>query len=425
MAKKKSLSVSVKPYAEAERPVKAVSEAAAVGLSNTLPTAQSLYTYNCCLDYVKFRFNGEFDAHSDFFRNLLAVLKVKPSMYVEEHGNNGYEKKLVFDENVIFQIGGRTTRNGDGEETWLMEMSGSSCRDFDTRGCSWIDLLSLCLKHRGICTRVDVAIDDFTGNISVDEIKYRVFHKLYTMPMRSWKKTGTSDILGEGVEIEDKDDVRSIESLNNGFTADFGTKYSKQLSIYNKKAERLSKEYAVFVKSWLRYEGRFFKESAVSAVNIILASLQDNTFVKTVAGLIRGLVEFKEKNNLDHRHRYMAPVWKKWDNMLHSAEKITFVNQAKIETSLARKHEWLLEYAGKTLVKAYLANPGAFDKLMAFIFNHAVEKLDNSDISSINKLRRQDKRKDVTLESSQQFIKDNFEKESDDPYISAVFYRYI
>lgn len=424
MAKKNSLSVSVKPKASAVRPGKAGSEAAAVGLSNTLPIAYQSYTYNTCLDYVKFRFNGEFDAYSDFFRNLLAVLKVKPTMYVEEHGNNGYEKKLVFEENVIFQVGGRTTRNRDGDETWIMEMSGSSCRDFDERGGSWIDLLSLCLKHRAVCTRIDVAIDDFTGMISVNEIKYRIFHKLYSMPMRSWKKTGTPDVLSEGIEDKDKE-PKVIDSLNDGFTADFGTKYSKQLSIYNKRAERMSKDYAVFVKSWLRYEGRFFKESAVSAVNIILASLQDNTFAKVAAGLIRGLVEFKEVNSMNHRNRCHAPIWKKWDDMLHGVEKITFVNQAKIETSLARKHEWLLEYAGKTLVKAYLANPGAFDKLMSFIFNHSAEKLDNNDISSINKLRRQDKRKDVTLESSQQFIKDNFDKDLDDPYISAVFYRYM
>ncbi|MDD4154782.1 MAG: replication initiation factor domain-containing protein [Bacilli bacterium] len=424
MAKKKSLSVSVKPYAEAERPVKAVSEAAAVGLSNTLPIMESSYTYNVCLDYVKFRFNGEFDVGNSFFRDLLHILKVKPTMYDETHGNNGYEKKLVFEENVIFQVGGRTTKNRDGEETWLMEMSGSSCRDFDERGGSWIDLLSLCLKNGGICTRIDVAIDDFTGKISVNEIKYRIFHHLYSMPMKSWKKFGTPEVLSEGIENQDKE-AEVIDSCNEGFTADFGTKYSKQLSIYNKRAERMSKEYAVFVKSWIRYEGRFFKDSAVSAVNLVLSSLESNTFSSVVSGLIRGLVEFKEVNGYSHLDRSRAPIWKKWEAMLGFVEKITFVNQAKIESSLARKHEWLLEYAGKTLVKAYIANPGAFDKLMAFIFNHAVEKLDNSDISSINKLRRQDKRKDVTLESSQQFIKDNFDKDLDDPYISSVFYRYI
>ena len=118
--------------------------------------------------------------------------------------------------------------------------------------------------------------------------------------------------------------------------------------------------------------------------------MEDKKFPEVVAGLIRGLVEFKEVNNMNHRNRCHAPIWKKWDEMLGSVEKITFVNQAKIETSLARKHEWLLEYAGKTLVKAYLANPGSFDKLMAFIFNRSVDKLDNNDISSINKHRRQD-----------------------------------
>lgn len=421
MAKKKSLSVSVKPYAEAERPVKAVSEAAAVGLSNTLP----IYHYSICLDYVKFRFDGEFDFDSKFFKDLLTILKVKPFLFEESKGNMGYKKKLIFDENVIFQYGGDTTKNGEGNETWLLEMSGSSCRDFDERLGSWVDFLSHCVNGKGRCTRIDVAIDDFTGNISVDEIKYRIRKGLFSMPMRSWKMHGGVELLSPGVEKQTINGVDLIQSHNDGFTADFGTKYSKQLSIYNKRAERMSKEYAVFVNSWLRYEGRFFKESAVSAVNIILASMQNGTFQSVAAGLIRGLVEFKEKNNFSKHHRARAPIWKKWDEMLNHVEKITFVNQAKIETSLARKHEWLLNYAGKTLTKALLANPGKFEDLISFIFRLSIDKLDKNDIASINKLRRQAGKPDITPEFALGFVKDNYEENKDDTYIKDVFYRYI
>lgn len=407
----------VLPEGEARRPVKAGSEASAVGLSNTLPSAE----YSTCIDYVKFRFNGEFDFESNVFKDLLAVLKLKPFLYDKEKGNNGYDVKLIFDENVIFQVGGQTTKNGDGESTWLLEMSGSSCRDFEERGGDWYEFLSYCLKHRSVATRIDVAIDDFTGKISTDDIKYRIRNKFYSMPMRSWKLQG-------GAEILDDDSKKKLEvtiSKDNGFTADFGTKYSKQLSIYNKRAERMSKEYAVFVTHWLRYEARFFKESAVSAVNIVLSSLEKDNFSEVVSGLVRGLVDFKEKNNLNHRDRSKAPVWKKWEEMLRGAEKITFVNQAKLETSLARKHEWLLTYAGPTLLKAMLANPSEFEKIMSFIFCSALEKLNNSSISSINKLRRQTGKADITLQWAKQFVSDNYSKDIDNQYISDVLYRFL
>lgn len=421
MAKK--IRKSVKPKDSAKRPVKAGAEAAAVGSSNTLPSNDLSYTYSVCIDYIKFRFNGEFDLDSILFKHLLEILKVKPFMFEKENGNNGYAVKYVFDENVIFQVGGRSTKNAEGQETWLMEMSGSSCRDFEERHGDWKALLSHCITHRAVCTRIDVAIDDFTGNITPNEIKYRIHQKLYAMPMRSWKMVGGVEVLDEGVENEKALDIWL--SKDDGFTADFGTKYSKQLSIYNKKAERMSKEYAVFVKNWMRYEGRFFKESAVSAVNIVLSAIQEDRLPVVTAGLIRGLVEFKEVNNYAYRDRAKAPIWNKWEQMLQGAEKITFVNQAKLETSLARKHEWLLTYAGPTLLKAMLANPGEFDKIMAFIFVSALEKLDKTGISSINKLRRQSGKDDITLEWAKEFVLDNYSKDVDNQYIADVLYRFI
>ena len=84
----------------------------------------------------------------------------------------------------------------------------------------------------GDCKRVDLPTDDFSGNITVDELKQKVAHHFYSTDLRALEVTD------QKAELKDVKTVK--DSKLSGYSATFGTRKSLQLCVYDKLAERMS-----------------------------------------------------------------------------------------------------------------------------------------------------------------------------------------
>lgn len=130
--------------------------------------------------------------------------------------------------------GGKITKTKEGLNTILLEMKGSACRDFEERVLintvyvngeisdreemnrkARIDLIEYCLKIGGICTRIDIPVDDFSGNITINEIKEKIKNREYITRMRHLEITdsGEGEIKNEQIEDEIKGSLIGIPQL--------------------------------------------------------------------------------------------------------------------------------------------------------------------------------------------------------------------
>jgi len=400
------------------RPDKAVEAGtlvSATGLSNTRCTTYLDDKLNVCLDYLKVRFNGTFSPSDDKCKPVLDALLVNHDECDVSNGVSGYRKKYTFDENVIILAGGETTRNAEGQETWLLEMKGDACRAFELRKGDWRNLIFEVINANGIATRVDAAIDDFSGLISLGELKYRIFRHLYTTSLRRTIVEGSTGLLSE------TDEPEVILSKNEGFTATFGGRSTKQLCIYNKKAERISKEYSVVADSWIRYEARYYHEAAETVLKEMYGAFNNNNVPVIVSGLIAGLVDFKNPHNYDHNNRYKAETWPKWKELLGHVNAITIKNQARKELTLAKKHDWLSTAAGPTLMKIWLADPIEFNNFIGYVLHKASLNLDHKAVASVNYLRKRHGKKELSFVECSDMLFNNFkEYQHGTPYLRMI-----
>ncbi|MDD4154522.1 MAG: hypothetical protein PHT30_03825 [Bacilli bacterium] len=152
---------------------------------------------------------------------------------------------------------------------------------------------------------------------------------------------------------------------------------------------------------------------AVSVFKEVLSELLDTerfdkTLGKIVAGLIGGLVEFKECNGFGVNNIYKAPIWDKWERLLNGVASIVVRNQAKEELSIAAKHQWIVTYAGSSLAKIFLAYPEQFHNLIAFAVINSLEKVNNSTVSAVNKFRKRFGKDLIDIDSAMQMIESTF-----------------
>ena len=100
-------------------------------------------------------------------QNIIELLGMEECPWVETHGFYGWTNRLSFDHISIMY-------GGDFHDNLVMlEMSGQGCRVFETLGHGNFNaLFSFIIENKEECkvTRLDVAFDDFTGLLNLDEI---------------------------------------------------------------------------------------------------------------------------------------------------------------------------------------------------------------------------------------------------------------
>ena len=381
--------------------------AAGGGNSNTPPTAY--HNKSVCIDYFKFRFDINYAEKREKFRHLIYdILKANSYELGTDNGYNFYDKQLLISPGITLLYGGSQTMTKSGSNTSLLEMKGHGCREFENRFYAlhkdfgirtrqdiiregWIQLFEECLMLTGKCTRIDIPTDDFSGDITIADIKSKIDKREYTTRIRHLEKTHThheEDYEDETVQTEKLKGINKIvDSKLSGYSATFGNRNHVQLCIYDKNAEQRRKGYVLESESWVRYEVRYYHDNANVELVELMNALKHKNEVNHIVGCLAGLFEFKEPNNYANKNRYKATVWSKWKAFIGDVEKRGSLSKIPVQTDIQSMISWLKFYCSGALAKAIAATDSTISEFVGALLMQGTKKWNKADLQIINEAR--------------------------------------
>lgn len=298
------------------------------------------------------------------FYRLASILKLDPDEFRFTKGSNGYKFAITNDYYYLaFQ---HSSDNSWGKKTNYVELKGQGCRYFESLDGNWNELITFLFDEliEFNCTRLDLALDDFTGFFKFEELETKMRKGEFVCPALNYNVN---------IGFTKNDDV--------GKTLYAGTNTSgQQLCIYDKKLERINKGQQVDVSEWIRYEFRLRQALAKSC----LKELKDSTTTLPVfiAERIGGFLDFKDvKNSRIERDE----TWKKWKRFLNQANKHKVLNQFKIEQTITRKKNWMNKSLGKFLSTLYVVDKQDFLLQLFSLMDNSFSQLNKSHLAIINR----------------------------------------
>ena len=371
--------------------------------SNTSPTAY--YSKSVCIDYFKFRFDFSYDESREKFKTVIYdLLKANNYEIGSSDGYNFFDKKLAIAPGITLLYGGEKTSLKNGSSTSLLEMKGEGCREFENRYYryhpdfglitkqsiiheGWIALFKECQKLGGKCTRIDIPTDDFTGNITIDEIKEKIDKREYTTRMRAIRHI--SEDKDDGKKKPDKlnGKVEIRDSKISGYSVTFGNSTHVELCIYDKYAEQHKKGFRIGGSSWVRYEVRYFRENAELEFPLLLQALEEKKEVRHILGCLAGMFEFKEPHHFNKRNLYKAAVWSKWKQFIGDVEKRGYFSKTPDKNDIQSMISWLKFTCSGCMAKSLAATDTSIAEFIGALLIQGTRKWTKEDLQKINKAR--------------------------------------
>ena len=286
----------------------------------------------------------ELEVVDEYVNVIQEILNFPKERIIEREFNKGnYRYFYDFGDSISLKLCG--PMNKLGIPTNSLEMKGEGCREFERVNGKdkWYEFLLVMLGQlNGICTRIDLPIDDFEGNeIAFEYLKDKLDRKMYTS---SFKKEYT--IHGNNVD---------------GFSLTFGQRKkdnstTKQLCIYEKKKEQESKGNVVLEDYWVRYEMRFMHERAHIVATAIIDVYMDGVinfptkrtvpksdegFVILVSSLLYGMLDIKVESSYDSSNIGKADTDPKWKAFVGDVEKAVVPAPTAKEASWNRFYKYV------------------------------------------------------------------------------------
>lgn len=371
------------------------------GLSKSPLTTEKRIENDCCIDYLKIRFDYVFDFDSPEFLSLLDCLVLKNAC--DEHvGVSGYEYTRVFGEDVFISWGGLYTKNDCGEFTTLLELKGHACRNFEIRGGDWFKLFDKILKLHGKCIRIDLPLDDYNHTIEITDVLQHVRDGLYVSPFRKRPKIVESNGL-------------SITFGNNGGT--------RCLCIYDKKSERENADYEVLVDSWIRYESRFFHNVAQGVFLDVYNMLMNGDLGLYVQSVLKGMLELKEKTKYDSSDLDKVPTYSKWDDLVSSRDKLNIHPLNPIALTSVKKMNWEFRSTIGVSVEKDLCfmETDELDVFNGFSIMEHLDSINNQMIERVNNFRKAHNFRELNKSECINYIKQKYSEYKDgDDFVKGI-----
>lgn len=201
---------------------------------------------------------------------------------------------------------------------------------------SGFDTLSLVKMFRldwfGEFTRIDFAVDDKVGLLSLDTIIACVRSRWYVSRFKSWQL---------------------VENSGGGRTISFGSRSSASyLRIYDKRIEQMQKsvrdasiDVSSLPDSWVRVELELKGKRATASVDALL-SVSPGGLGVLVSGWIRSLLEFKVEDLDLNKSRWNVSCW--WLEFLDFVEKVILVVPPVVVT-IERMRGWVISQVAPAL----------------------------------------------------------------------------
>lgn len=340
--------------------------------------------FNVVIDYFKVEFLWKFSVTDSRCVELFRLLGLDdPNVHHDNcHGRDNFDDCwCIAHQSFILFDPNENARKDSIDDYFILEMTGQGCMAFEARGGDWLSLISWVNSQRHEAKRVDFAGDDMSGICPLDELKKKVVSRCYVSNFRSRNsiKLGNQEYV---LDVSDGDyfglsaDVRDYQ---NGYSVTWGRKDNLQLQIYDKKAERLNKGIKTLLESTVRYEMRFGSSRADVILLLLEISYQKKCVGTLFSCLLRWLLEFKEESKSDVNHLYRVPIWKLYDELLGTSDRISIpVRQKDMEASIARARSWISNQWASTAKRLIAISPVYFHSVIALALK---EEMDNHGIT--------------------------------------------
>ena len=258
------------------------------------------------IDWLEFTLPDEFRIH-DRYLSLKSYLRIDGATFCHApRGMNGYKKQIIYGKARILM---------DGSEDMGVHviLSGEAIRQMSA---DILVLLHWILHHSGKISRIDLALDDVTGKLTLSRVKKAIRARAVTCRARDFRcmqsgSLSTGEVTGE--------------------TFYFGSAQSRtQYRIYDKAAEQ------GIEGQWIRCEGQYRQENA----HLVAQLIHDAKFDigPVFCGLLRGYLNFLTPSKTDtNKSRWATAQW--WLDLLNGAEKLK-LSVIKPAPSMERSLDW-------------------------------------------------------------------------------------
>lgn len=244
-------------------------------------------------------------------------------------GARGYRDRLYFNA-ISIHFNGRPDMG-----VWC-ELSGQGCRAFETLtklDRKWEDLFGAITAQQMNITRLDVAYDDHSGMLDIDEMIQDTRKKEYVSKSDYWEITESSK----------------------GQTIQFGSPQSDVLiRIYDKARERN----CAAGTHWIRCELQLRRKRAIAFTQLGL------TIGQSYCGVVVNYLRFVDPVDGD-KNRWRWPIKPYWGEFLCWANAISIYEAPGLEYNLDRCERYVIRQAGNA-IDAYIqicGVPGFLDAL--------------------------------------------------------------
>lgn len=280
-------------------------------------------------DYVRLRFDTHDEKHI-----IENVLKIKMNyMLYEDYAFYGYIAKYVFG---YIQV--MISPEEDDKGT-LIELKGQGCREFESlllaQNRSWFDFFMRCEKEKVHYKRIDLAINDRDGLLSIPYLAEKCKRREMISKFRSFQALGSGKFASEG------------ESSFVGNTLYLGSlKSDIYFCFYEKDIEQMIKRGAPIEEAVIknRYEIRLKNDHAYHAMQNLLIYRDCE---RTIFNIMTSYLTFLEPNKTKKKSNW--PIDASWQVFIgKNREKIKLTTQPK-PVELSRTLLWLQRQVAPTL----------------------------------------------------------------------------
>ncbi|MGM0111325.1 replication initiation factor domain-containing protein [Enterococcus sp. DIV0187] len=280
-------------------------------------------------DYVRLRF----ETH-DVNHVIEDILKIKMKyMLYEDYAFYGYIAKYVFSHIQVM------ISSEEDEKGTLIELKGQGCREFESlllaQGRSWFDFFMLCEKEKVFYKRIDLAINDKVGILSIPYLADKCKRRELSSKFRSFQE------LGSGAFAEESEDQFVGTTLYLG-----SLKSDIYFCFYEKNIEQLIKRGVPIEEAEVknRYEIRLKNDRAYHTIQDLLIY---RDVERTVFNIIHTYIVFLKVGNTKRKAKWK--IDESWGNFIgKNREKLKLTMEPK-PMELSRTLLWLRRQVAPTL----------------------------------------------------------------------------
>ena len=206
-----------------------------------------------------------------------------------------------------------------------VNFSGQGCRTFETYGIGNWQLLfeSIFASDKHNITRLDLAYDDHSGVLDIDEIRNDLEEERFVSKSRYWL----------------------VEYGTPGTCCYIGSPQSKvRIRIYDKAAERGFDD----GRHWIRCEMQLRDQRALVAVAELL---KQKHIGRVATGILKNYLTFRRPTADSNKSRW--PIAAYWSQLLLDMEKISLWITPGEPYNFSKSEQWLCDQCGQALITYY------------------------------------------------------------------------